>query len=207
MSHPLNPPRSPSRLLLDGLVSCFSRWVLGDVAAHWDHQYRRGRWEKLKAPIELARLDACADLLRHYAQGGHVLEIGSGEALLQRRLQPTDYATWLGIDVSGIAVARAQAFAGEHVCYQTGDMTRFCPGRKFDAIVFPESIGYAAEPGAVLQRYAPYLLPDGVFIVSIFATDESIAIWRELHARTKTLDARVTNNSLGRWDCEVLRLK
>jgi SAM-dependent methyltransferase len=188
-------------------VSWFSRWVLRDPGAHWDHQYRRGQGEKLKSPAELARLDACADLLRCHANGGCILEIGSGEGLLQRQLQPNDYASWLGIDVSGVAVARAQEFAGDRVHYCTGDMNHFCPDEKFDAIVFPGSIYYALDAGQVLQRYAPYLRKGGVFIVSLFATSQSVMIWRELHALTKLVDARVTNNELGRWDCEVLRLK
>lgn len=185
-------------------VLWFRNRVLRDRAARWDHQYVTGRWEKLKTPAEQARFDATARLLTRYVPSGHVLEIGCGEALLQQRLTPDDYRSWLGADISTVAIARAQAFANERVQYVVADMEIFDPGRKFDAIVFTESIYYSSDCGRLLRRYAGFLNPPGVFLVSIFRTKRSDRVWAELHAQTVTLDTITTRNELGTWDCEVL---
>jgi 2-polyprenyl-3-methyl-5-hydroxy-6-metoxy-1,4-benzoquinol methylase len=189
------------------LFSWFKRRILRDQRERWDHQYASGRWEKLKDASEQARFVACANLLRRHAPGGNVLEIGSGEALLQRHLKPEEYASWLGIDLSEVAVARAQAFAGARGRYVAADMTTFEPEGKFHSIVFPESIYYVPERAALLQRYARHLLPGGVFIVSIFETKRSAAVWEEIHAATAVIDSLATTNELGTWQCEVLRLR
>ncbi len=189
------------------LFSWFKRRILHDQRERWDHQYASGRWEKLKAPVEHARFAACADLLRCHAAGGHMLEIGSGEALLQQHLQPDEYASWYGADLSSVAIERAQAFASERVRYVVADMTTFEPEGKFNAIVFPESIYYVTGRAALLRRYARHLLPGGVFIVSIFATKRSPDVWQEIHSVTQTVSARATTNELGTWQCEVLQLK
>ncbi len=188
-------------------ISWFKRRILQDQRERWNHQYASGLWEKLKAPAEHARLAACADLLRRHAPRGDILEIGSGEALLQRHLKPEDYAHWFGVDLSDVAIARAQAFASERMRYVAADMNAFEPGDKFHAIVFPESIYYATDRASLLQRYAGYLYPGGVFIISIFTTKRSAAIWAEIHAVTETIDARATTNEMGTWRCEVLRLR
>lgn len=192
---------------LNSTVSWFKRRVLRNQSERWDHQYTTGRWEKLKSPTEQARFDACASFLRRHAPAGRVLEIGCGEALLQQRLAPTDYASWLGADISAVAIAHAQKFATERVRYVVADMTRFAPAGPFDAIVFPESIYYVPQRAALLQRYARLLAADGVFIISIFTTKRSAAVWEEIHAVAETIDSSVTTNELGTWHCEVLRLR
>jgi 2-polyprenyl-3-methyl-5-hydroxy-6-metoxy-1,4-benzoquinol methylase len=183
-------------------------WFRGRVcrerAARWNHQYASGRWEKLKIPAEQARFDTTARLLARHGPPGHVLEIGCGEALLQQRVPSDDYRTWLGVDISAVAIARAQAFANERVHYLAGDMETFDRDASFDVIIFPESIYYSPDPQGLLERYVSFLKPNGRFIVSIFRTKRSDRIWAGLHSITRTVDALATTNELGSWDCEVL---
>ena len=206
---PSAPPSPSLRAVAPhrAFLSWFKRRILRDQRERWDHQYANGRWEKLKDASEQARFVACADLLRRHAPGSQVLEIGSGEALLQQHLKPGEYASWFGIDLSEVAIARAQAFAGERGRYVAADMTTFEPEGKFHAIVFPESIYYVPERVALLQRYARHLLPGGVFIISIFETKRSAAVWSEIHTATAVIDSLATTNELGTWQCEVLRLR
>lgn len=202
LPQPLRPV-SPHRAFL----SWFKRRILRDQRERWDHQYTSGRWEKLKAPAERVRFAACADLLRRHARGGDVLEIGSGEALLQQHLQPEEYASWLGVDLSEVAIARAQTFASERVRYVAADMTTFVPPGIFHAIVFPESIYYVPDRVGLLRRYAQYLQPGGVFVISICQTKRSAAIWAEIHAAAETLETLATSSDRETWQCEVLRLR
>jgi len=183
----------------------FRRRILRDRAARWNHQYATGRWEKLKSGQEQARLDATALLLTRHMAPGRVLEIGCGEALLQQRLHPARYLAWTGVDISELAIQRAQAFAGEQVRYLVADMETFDPGERFEAIIFPESAYYSADCARLVQRYTRFLTPGGVFIVSIFQTKRSAAIWADIHSVTRLVDSTTTTNRLGTWDCEVLR--
>ncbi|WP_438479175.1 class I SAM-dependent methyltransferase [Oleiharenicola lentus] len=193
--------------LFTSIASWFKRRVLRDQRERWNHQYAEGRWEKLKAPLELARLDACASQLHRQGTRKSVLEIGSGAALLQQRVAPDDYSTWLGIDVSDLAIAEAQAFANHRVRYLVADMTTFVPDQKFDVIIFPESIYYTDDRAGLLKRYAQFLNPNGVFIVSIFQTKRSGAIWKEIRTVAYPVYFDATTNELGTWYCETLKLR
>ena len=183
-------------------------WLRGrlfrDRAARWNHMYATGRWEYLKTPAEQARFDATARLLVRHGPPGRVLEIGCGEALLQQRLKPGDYQDWVGIDLSAVAIQRAQAFVTDHVRYHVADMELFDPDGRFDVIIFTESIYYSADSRRLLERYVRFLKPTGRFIVSIFRTKRSARIWSGLHTVASTIDSIATSNELGTWDCEVL---
>ena len=189
------------------LIRLASLWfrsrVLRDRAARWNLQYAAGKWDKLK--MEEARLAATGQLLIRHGPPGRVLEIGCGEALLQQQMNPADYLRWLGVDISDLAIRQAQASATARVSYLTADMETFAPGERFDAIVFTESIYYSVAPGGLLRRYARFLNPGGVFIISIFRTKRSDAVWAEIHAVAAAFDAITTTNELGTWHCEILR--
>lgn len=192
---------------LNNLAAWFRREVLRDRAARWDHQYASGRWDLLKAPQETARLDACATLLRRHAPGGRLLEIGCGEALLQQRLAPGDFTRFVGVDISAVAIARAQAAtAGDpRATYLVADMRELEPTEKFDAVVFTESIYYVPDCAAVLRKYARLLSERGVFVVSIFQNKRSAEVWAQIHAAVTVVDQITTTNAAGMWDCEVAR--
>ncbi|MBI4623750.1 MAG: class I SAM-dependent methyltransferase [Verrucomicrobia bacterium] len=185
----------------------FRRKILRDRAERWNHQYAIGRWEVLKAPAEYARFDACIALLRRHAAGGRLLEIGCGEALLQRRLAPGDYQRLVGVDISAVAIGRAQAFADHRVRYLVADMQKLELDETFDAVIFTESINYVPRRHQLLRNYARFLNEGGVFIVSIYRNKRSAGIWTEIHSVAAPIDRATTTNEVGAWDCEVLRLR
>jgi SAM-dependent methyltransferase len=189
------------------LLSWFKRRILRDQNERWNYQYAHGKWEQLKNPVETARLIACAGLLRLHSPGGRVLEIGCGEAILLRHLDPGDYASWLGVDISDVAIARAQAFSSNRARFVAGDMQTFELTESYDAIIFTESIYYVPERAALLQRYAKHLKAGGVFVISAFEAKDSAAVWREIHSVATTLDSATTKNEHGTWVCEVLRMR
>lgn len=191
--------------LLHSLLSWIRRRILRDRRARWNHQYSEGRWENLKQPEEDARFAAVADFLRQYARSGRVLEIGCGEALLQRRMGSMPFERWVGVDVSDVAIARAQAYASETVQYVAADMVTYQPDGAFDAILFTESIYYVPACDRLLERYAQFLAPGGVFIISIFSDGRSERVWREIHANTERVEGTTVVNERGTWISEVLK--
>lgn len=136
-----------------------------------------------------------------------MLEIGCGEALLQRRLAPSDYQRFVGVDISEVAINRAQAFAENRVRYLVADMQKLELDEKFDAVVFSESINYVPRRHDLLRNYARFLNEGGVFIISIYRNKSTAAIWTEIHSVAAAIDHAVTTNESGVWDCEVLRLR
>lgn len=191
---------------LQSVRAWFRREIIRDRAARWNHQYAIGRWEGLKAPSEIARLDACVALLRRHVPGGRLLEIGCGEALLQRRLAPTDYRRLVGVDISDVAIDRAQVFAGDGVRYLVADMQTLELAEEFDAVIFGESIYYHPRPHELLRSYSRFLDVGGVFVISIFRNKGSARIWSKIRSVTASIDRSTATNEAGAWDCEVLRL-
>ena len=189
-------------------VLWFQSRILRSKPARWNYQYSIGKWDKLKK--EQPRIAAMAMLLTRHVPRGRVLEIGCGEAVLLQQLNPTDYLSWVGVDISAIAIQRAQAFANKNVRYLMADMETMDPGGKFDVILFTESIYYAVNCVQLLQRYSKFLYPNGIFIVSICRTKRSEKIWADIHSVTTMIDSAVTrdetvtDSALNTWDCEVL---
>ena len=136
-----------------------------------------------------------------------MLEIGCGEAILFRQVSDADYASWLGVDISDVAIAGAQAFAADRVRFVAGDMRTFPLTDSYDAIIFTESIYYVPGRAELLQRYARHLKPGGVFIISTFEAKDSTKVWEEIHSVTTVLDSATTKNDHGTWVCEVLRMR
>lgn len=185
----------------------FRREILRGRAERWNHQYAIGRWEVLKAPVENARFDACIALLRRHVAGGRLLEIGCGEALLQRRLAPGDFQRLVGVDISDVAISRARDFADHRVRYLAADMQELELDEKFDAVIFSESINYVRRRNLLLRKYGRFLSDGGVFIVSIYRNKRSAEVWTEIHSVAALIDRATTTNEAGAWDCEVLRLR
>ncbi len=179
-------------------------WLLSS-RQKWNDAYRRGRWEGLKDPAEEPRLDAVAMMLRKHAPHARVLEIGCGEALLQRRLSATDYTRWAGIDLSDVAIARSQQYAGSGVTYESGDMLSYKTDEMFDAILFTESIYYVPQRDQLIQCYCAFLQPQGVFIVSVHDQACSFQVWSEVESVLDLIETVVTENERGQWTCKVLR--
>lgn len=185
----------------------FRREILRDRAERWNHHYAIGRWEGLKSPVEHSRLDACVALVRRHAPGGRLLEIGCGEALLQRHFAPPDYRRLVGVDISAVAISRARAFADDRVRYLVADMRALEIDEMFDAVIFTESIYYDPQPHCLLQNLVRFLTENGVFIVSIFRNKGSAETWTKIHSVAAAIDTTTTTNEGGTWDCEVLRLR
>ena len=180
------------------------RW-LRSARERWNDGYRRGKWEGLKDREEEPRLDAVVRMLRKYCPQARILEIGCGEALLQRRLAPNDFSRLVGIDLSDVVIEQAQKFASPNVTYLTDDMRSYQPTETFDAILFTESINYVRHRDEVLRHYLPHLEPEGVFIVSVFDQIRSPQIWQEVAAVLQTVETVITENDRGKWTCKVLR--
>jgi SAM-dependent methyltransferase len=109
------------------------------------------------------------------AHGGSILDLGCGSGSTANELDEESYGEYVGVDISEVAIAKAQkrteANGRVHKCrFLQGDVTGFEPTKKFDVILFRDSIYYIKRPLvlATLMRYSQWLREGGVFIVRIW---------------------------------------
>ena len=177
-------------------------------AETWEAQYAAGRWDFLAQLPELARFSILAGYICHLKPGGAVLDTGCGQGILLGRLPSACYTRYVGIDLSGSAIAVAQKQQNERSTFLVADCEEYSPAEPFDVIVFNEVLCCLRDPLRTVERYARSLKADGLLLVSLCtAARGSATILRRLKRAYATVDeVQVIDN--GRkisWTCAALR--
>ena len=177
-------------------------------AQTWEAQYAAGRWDFLAGLSELARFSVLAGYICHLKPGGTVLDTGCGQGVLLRRLPRSCYSRYVGIDVSGSAIAVAQEHGNECSTFLAADCEEYSPAEHFDVIVFNEVLCCLRDPLRTVERYARSLNPGGLLLVSLCtAARGSATVLGQLKRAYATVDeVRVVHS--GRkvtWACTALR--
>ena len=163
------------------LNAVLKRW--GPVSAKqriWDHEYQSGQWAHLDFQ---ARNDVRRDLiylaLEPYSAGATILDLGCGTASTAMEL-PNTYDSYLGVDVSEIAIRKATDAIGLDPSrvlkchFIVGDIATFIPAKQFDIIVCRECLYYFSrhEARTILRRHSAFLQGKGVFVVRLHDRDK-----------------------------------
>lgn len=196
-----------------GEPSAFGRWAAPRVRAWekrtargdaplspqaWEGQYREGHWDYLNE--EAARYKGLAALIHRALPRPRILDVGCGDGTLVTALREgSGYASYLGIDVSTVAIERALRHAEDHTRFLAADAERFTTPQRFDAIVFNESLYYFEDPLGGAARYAALLEPGGRFVLSMFGSQRSLAILRALRQRYRVVEERQETGPRGTW--------
>ena len=136
-------------------------------AQTWETQYAAGRWDFLAQLSELARFSVLVGYICHLKPGGSVLDAGCGQGVLLSRLPSTAYSSYVGIDLSSSAVSVAQQRQIERSSFLVANCEEFCPQEQYDVIVFNEVLCCLSDPLRTVGRYADYLNPGGILLVSM----------------------------------------
>lgn len=176
-------------------------------AAAWEAQYAVGRWDCLAQLPELARFSVLAGYIHHLKPGAAVLDAGCGQGVLLSRLPGACYSRYVGIDVSGSAIAVAQKQQNERSTFLVADCESYSPVGHFDVIVFNEVLCCLLDPLRTVERYVRSLNADGLLLVSLCtAARGSAGILRRLERAYAAVDeVRVVHS--GRkisWVCAAL---
>jgi trans-aconitate methyltransferase len=169
----------------------------------WDAEYREGRWGFLLDIKEVGRTGVITAWLKTTGTGARVLDIGCGEGILFRHLDPALLKAYVGVDLSPEALARI-SIDDDRAKLVAADLESFEPepGETFSAIVFNEVLHFAEDPGAQIARYTKWLEPDGVIAVSMYAP------WKETgggYAKVRAMEEATDTDA---WELlDALELK
>ncbi len=177
-------------------------------AQTWEAQYAAGRWDFLAQLSELSRFSVLAGYIWQLRPGGSVLDIGCGQGVLARRLPNSAYSRYVGIDLSGSAIAVAQAQQPERTSFLATDCEDYSPSEQFDVMVFNEVLCCLRDPLRTVERYTRSLNPGGLLLVSMCTAGRGSAtiLWRLKRAYATVDEVRITHR--GRkvsWVCAALR--
>lgn len=130
----------------------------------FDEKYLSGDWNFADNPDS-----ALAVVVEKYAARGHILILGCGSAAVVGGLSRDSFQTILGIDISPEAINRASRQKSEAVRFEVGDIAKYKCGRKYDVILFSESINYVGSlrRKRLLKYLAENLTGQGKIIVTI----------------------------------------
>lgn len=136
----------------------------------WNTEYAGGRW----AHCENTQGDCVYPYIHKYCHNGSILDLGCGSGNTANELDVDKYHDYTGVEISDVALEQArrrseQANRVDKNQFVTSDITKFAPLKKYDAILFRDSIYYIPRPRikATLDRYSQYLTEGGVFIVRL----------------------------------------
>lgn len=156
-------------------------WYRKQLVQDWQSRIATGR-DVYQSQVEEAHryslIVGCADFFRPGARD--VLDIGCGDGILQQRIR---YDHYVGIDMSVAAIAKAQARQAPQAEFIVSAAETYDADRRFDVIVFNESLYYMPEPMRIIERVRGWLAPDGIIVVCMFKTYLARRLW---HALEKT---------------------
>lgn len=173
-----------------------------------DQEYASGAWDHFFSFEELPRnLVLAGAIHHHFPTRPDVLDVGCGTGRLATVLQNYPFGTYLGIDLSSEAVARARALALPRMEFIEGNYETWRPAVRFDAISFNECIGYATDPAETLRAFGSHLKPGGLFFLSHFRFGSAAAQWRRMTSVCQTVHAATVGSADGKkiWDIRILR--
>jgi len=158
----LNMMKRPIRAIV-------KRWgIVASKKRAWDTEFANGQWDYLEH-TEGDLIYACVE---KYSERGNILDLGCGSGNTANELDYESFESYIGTDLSKVAIRKAELSTRENqreakVKYICCDIESFVPSTAFNVILFRESIYYiqVSKIKAVLDRYAGFLKPNGVFVV------------------------------------------
>ena len=151
--------------------------------SEWEREYSEGMWNYLDNKKEGMRNGLIANYIRdNFNNSVSILDLGCGSGVLQKKLSGY-YSYYTGVDISDEAINSARGLEDEKTMFRSEDLTSFIPKRKYDCIVFNESLYYLDNPLKTLGKYKSFLNEDGVIIISMWNYKEgNNLLWKSINS-------------------------
>jgi SAM-dependent methyltransferase len=141
----------------------------------WDKEFAGGKWNF----IDNTAGDCVYYHLEKHARNGSILDLGCGPGNTANELSDSVYKTYVGVDISEEALAKARRRSAENGRskknhFACSDFLSYVPEQRFDVILFREAMYHVpiGKVQTILERYSQYLKPGGVFIVRMYVVDD-----------------------------------
>ncbi len=176
----------------------------------YNKQYKKGAWDYLKNNEEAPRYDTILEFIKNYApQNPAILDLGSGEGIVNERILEYPYSKFTGVDFSVDSIKKANAKNLKNSKFVVGDIHTYKPDGVYDVIIFNEVFYYIQMPERhnVLNRLLEKLSPNGIFIVSIYREGHSCWEFFKENNRLTELDFKsvTTDEELRYWKIGAYR--
>lgn len=140
----------------------------------WDRDFSGNKWDFIDNTVG----DCVYPHLEKYARNGNILDLGCGPGNTANELASDVYKSYIGVDISEVALAKAVKRTEENGradknSFVRSDFLGYTPTQEFDVILFRESM-YHVPYGQVLkilEKYSKHLKKNGVFIVRLYLGD------------------------------------
>jgi 2-polyprenyl-6-hydroxyphenyl methylase/3-demethylubiquinone-9 3-methyltransferase len=163
----------------------------------WDREYADGEYDYFSEIHESARYGVLIGYIRQLGGSPSILDVGCGSGLLVDRIAPSDFESYLGIDPSQVAIARARAMETDRVVFRVADRLDPVLGR-FDVLVLNEVLMVVRDPEAILDDALRLVRPGGHVVSSVWRHPGDQALLRMIDNRYDIVDAVDVRNLTGR---------
>jgi len=140
----------------------------------WDNEFSSTKWDFIDNTVG----DCVYPNLEKYVRNGSILDLGCGPGNTANELATTAYRSYIGVDISEAALAKATKRTEENIRsdknrFVQSDFLSYMPTEKFDVILFREAMYHVplSQIAPILDKYSKHLKGSGVFIVRIAVLD------------------------------------
>ena len=85
----------------------------------------------------------------------------------------------------------------------TLDLIKYNSNKKFDLIIFCESLSYPKNPIKVLNKYKNFLKRHGKIIISVYNEKNKISFWDDIPKDLELLDSNLLQNNKLCWRIDL----
>ena len=110
-----------------------------------EKSYANGGWGPLGQIDELGRYSLIAGYTQYVKEDGIIPDVGCGEGILQQRLDGSKNSRYVGIDISSVAIERANANGTVRSTFMVSSIGSFDTEEGFDVIIFNECLYYLQD--------------------------------------------------------------
>lgn len=174
----------------------------------WEEQFRTGHWNYLKNIDQMPRYSVIAGYIEIFFPGSaSVLDLGCGYGILYEKVRLLHDHYYLGVDISQEAINHAVSTYDKPELFICEDIEKYDPKRKFDVIIFNESLYYIDNPVGLVERYFNYLTDGGYIIISMWDYKErNNKIWKLLDKKFSEFDGIYYRHISGKsWYIKVFK--
>ena len=157
--------------------------------------------------LEQSSVREMVSLAEEHCSHGRILDMGCGTGSLGAALDPQQYESYLGVELSKPGLEKALSRGLTKPRFEAGDIQTFDTDERFDLIVFEETL-YYVNPlirRKTLERYSRLLKPGGRIIVTAAEPKRFANMLDMIRSDYEVLEDRTFTNS--RRHLMVFRLK